>query len=120
MFGLQHTHQILVAYILGILGGFAFNCSIPLAFEMVLESVFPWGDVNSASSLVVLVSASLQIVFLIVPTKINGSAQWTGWVCAASVVAAAGMMFGVKLDYTRMKVDAPDFVAAAFDRSGCF
>ena len=120
MFGLHHNQQITVAYSLGILGGFAFNCSIPLGFEMVLETVFPWGQVNAASSLVVFTSASLQIVFLLVPIEINGSAQWTGWVCTLSVIIAATMMLCVKIGYRRMKVDSPTFTSCRFDGAGCF
>ena len=118
-FALDHGERVIVAYVLGILGGFAFNCSIPLCFEMVLETVFPWGDSNAASSLIVLTGSSIQVFFLLVPNKINGSAQWTGWVSAMSVVAAAFMVAFVKLDYARLRLDsASPSVACRFDKAG--
>ena len=45
-FPLSHTGTVHVAYVAGILAGFFFNCTTPLYFEMMMETVFGWGSEN--------------------------------------------------------------------------
>ena len=41
---LTHAASVRVAYVTGILGGACFNCSTPVLFELLMETVYGWGD----------------------------------------------------------------------------
>ena len=73
---LDHASLVNAVYIAGIAGGLCLNASLPLYFELTLESIFGFADESAATSLMILTNTVVQVVFLAIPTRINGSSEW--------------------------------------------
>ena len=127
--GDTHDSVLALAYGSGILGGFAFNCTVPLFFEITMELIFGWCSENTASSLLIFINTVVQIVFLAVPTEINGSSMWMNWLVVASFIICTVPVLFLKVPYVRSNCEAAQQedggqgtvdVAAACDELGCF
>ena len=119
--------SVLFLFIFGISGGFFYNTTIPLFFELAMETVYGWGTENSASMMLILVNTLFQIAYIAMPTKIGGTVQWPGWLAVCCLFASSSLLASVPVKYSRLEVDAADAelssnkapVGSAFDRSGC-
>jgi Mn2+/Fe2+ NRAMP family transporter len=89
----------------GIAAGLTFNCTIPLFFEMIMETVFGWASENAASTIVTWLNTAVQIVFLAIPTKIGGSAQWQVWSLVVLFLAAIFPLAALRMRYRRIEVE---------------
>jgi hypothetical protein len=103
---LSHSGLVQLVYAAGILGGLSLNASIPLYFELALESVFGFASETAATSLMILLNTAVQIIFLAIPTKIGGTAAWMNWLMLAICVLSIGPIFMFKAEYQRSEVDA--------------
>ena len=52
----------------------------------------------------------LQIIFLALPTKIDGSSIWMNWTSLCSVIICVVMMILYQVDYTRLKLDTTHLI----------
>ena len=85
--------------------GFFTNVSIPLQFELVAEAVFGVLPESMALAVCTITNTVLQIIFLALPTKINGSSIWMNWTSVFSVVICLFMLVIYKVDYSRVEMD---------------
>ena len=85
--------------------GFFTNVSIPLQFELVAEAVFGVLPESMALAVCTITNTVLQIIFLALPTKINGSSIWMNWTSVFSVVICLFMLVIYKVDYSRLEMD---------------
>jgi len=131
-FSFPHETVVVLAYASGIWGGFFFNCSIPLFFEMTMEVIFGWCPDSAATPVLIFVNTVVQIVFLALPTKIAGSALWMNWLTVGTFVLCALPVVLLRMDYARSDFDAASpqhedgklqrlgtSVASRFDDLGC-
>ena len=116
---LSHSQTVIVAYVTGIMGGFFFNCTTPLYFEIMMETVFGWASENAAGAVLILINTVVQILFLAVPTKIDGSAQWMNWLTCGLFVVCTGLVLAMKVEYRRSEVGHKR-AAIAMDDCGYF
>ena len=79
--------------------------SIPLQFELVAEAVFGVLPESMALAVCTITNTVLQIIFLALPTKINGSSIWMNWTSVFSVVICLFMLVIYKVDYSRLEMD---------------
>lgn len=100
-----HDDTVTVAYATGILGGFFFNCTTPLYFEMLMETVCGWASENASGAVLILVNTVVQILFLAVPTKIDGSPQWMNWLTLGLFTATTSLVLTMRVEYRRSEVD---------------
>ena len=94
-----------VTYLCGILGGLMFNSSIPLFLEMIMETIFGWGNETIGSMLFTMINTLIQILFLVIPTEINGSTLWMAWLNCCSMVAGCLVLYFCKVQYKRLEFD---------------
>jgi hypothetical protein len=121
----DHTVRISIAYATSIMGGAALNITVPLFFEMIMETIFGWADENIGSMLTIAINTIVQIVFLIALAEINPDAStiWTSWVLAGSMAVAFVFMLFLRIDYRRLAVDLGTDVkktGSHFDRTGFY
>jgi len=103
----------------GIMGGFGFNCILPLFFELTLETVFGFAKASAAASMLIFTEAVVQISFLAVPTKIGGSAVWMNWLMLSAMSFSFLVMVFFRPRYSRLELDQGRDVATGCDRFGC-
>jgi FLVCR family MFS transporter len=120
-----HGTQLMVAYATSITGGACLNVTVPLFFELVMESVYGWGDESLGSMVTTLINVMVQIAFLVVlaETDPNMSKLWTSWALAAGIGVGFISMLFLRVDYRRLSVDkgtALDKTGSGFDRMGCY
>jgi FLVCR family MFS transporter len=120
----QHE-RVILAYITSIIGGAALNVSVPLFFELIMESIYGWADENIGSMVTILINTIIQIGFLIALAVMDSSISkiWTSWALAGSMLAAFSLMLFLKVDYRRLSVDKGkdlDETGSKFDRFGCY
>jgi len=97
------------------------NVTVPLYFELTLETIFGFGDELAASTVLIVCNTIVQIIFLGVPTEIDGSAFWMNCV-VCGVVGITLLPMGIfKAKYLRLAVDTDgqEDPARGFDRVGC-
>ena len=122
---LTHAASVRVAYVTGILGGACFNCSTPVLFELLMETVYGWGDEGVGSMLSVLANTMIQIAFLVLMAIIDQDASklWISWLNAGAMAAGAAAILLTRVEYRRLAVDRGVPLAEAgsrFDRVvGC-
>jgi nitrate/nitrite transporter NarK len=104
-----------LAYITAIVAGFASSSTIPLFFELIMETTFGFMTPNAVCSFVVFVSAIVQIAFLCVPTQINGSVEWMNWTVATVACVFGALVLAFRPKYLRLDLDAE---AAGHEASG--
>jgi FLVCR family MFS transporter len=91
-------------YISCIAGSALMNATIPLFYELAMETVFPIGE-GSASGALVLFQNLLQSVFLVLPLKTLG-VDWMAWsLCLIIVVCILPLVFGFKEEQHRRARD---------------
>jgi FLVCR family MFS transporter len=90
------------AYLSCILGGFCINGTIPLFYELAVETTFPIAE-GSTAGFLVLVQNLLQTLFLVVPT--GGGTKWMNWVLASTIPLFAVAMLPFDERYARQDVD---------------
>lgn len=123
---LSHSTSVTVAYATGIIGGMALNISVPLFFEMIMETVYGWGDEGVGSMLTILINTIVQIVFLIVLAGADpkSSNLWTSWTNAASLALCFLVLLFLRVEYRRLSIDEGTPLSKTgvwFDRSlGCY
>jgi len=105
-FSASHSYNLSLAYASGIWGGFFFNSSIPLFFEMAMEIVFGWCSQTTTSAFLVFVATSAQIIFLAIPTQINGSSRWMNWTLVFVFVGCTVGTMILRMHYARSSFDA--------------
>jgi len=69
---LSHAATVKVAYASGILGGFFFNCTTPLYFEIMMETVFGWASENSSGAVLILVKNHILALlsnYIVAPSR---------------------------------------------------
>jgi MFS family permease len=120
-----HHTQIAIAYATAITGGAALNITVPLFFELIMESIYGWADENIGSMITILINTLMQIGFLIALAVVdpNASTIWTSWALAASMAVAFVFMFFLRIDYRRLAVDLGTDLKATgchFDRAGFY
>ena len=95
-----------LAYGTAIVAGFAFNSTIPLFFELIMETTFGFMTPSAACSFVVFVNTIVQIAFLCVPTQIDGSAEWMNWTVAIVMCVFGALLLSFRPKYLRLDLDA--------------
>lgn len=120
----QHE-RVVIAFITSIGGGAALNICVPLFFELIMESIYGWGDESIGSMLTIFINTIIQIVFLIVLAEMDPSTSriWTSWALAGSTSVAFIFMLFLKVDYRRLSVDLNTELRETgcyFDRHGCY
>ena len=88
---------VILLNVFGISGGFFFNTTTPLFFELTMETIFGWANENAASMILILVNTLFQIAFVAIPTKIGGTIHWPQWLCVAILVVVAGLLWSVPM-----------------------
>ena len=90
-----------------ILGGFFTNGTIPLFFEMAVETAYPVAEGTSSGLLTVAVNI-LQLVFYIFPMLPNFGLKWINW-CTFVTYAACILLLALWRErYYRSEVDDRD------------
>lgn len=97
--------RIVLLYVTIICTGFFTNISIPLQYELLAENVFGMMSESMALAVCTITNTILQIIFLALPTKINGSSIWMNWTSLFSVIISVLMIILYKVDYARLKLD---------------
>ena len=92
-------------YVVTILGGMMINGTIPLFYELGMETVFPIPE-SGAAGLMMLVQNALQSAFLAVPTPHGSSAMWMNWTLAACIPVFMLWMATFTERYPRADMDA--------------
>ena len=90
--------------------GFFVNISIPLQFELVVETVYGIMSESMALAICTITNTILQIIFLALPTKIDGSSIWMNWTSLCAVIICVVMMILYQVDYTRLKLDTTHLI----------
>ena len=123
---LSHPSSIAFAYVTAITGGCAFNISVPLLFELIMESVFGWGEEGLGSMMTVFINTAMQVFFLVVLASSDPDASklWTAWATAGSMgICCVGLLF-LRVEYRRLAIDQGTQLSetgCAFDRAvGCY
>jgi FLVCR family MFS transporter len=113
-----HSSRIQIAYGSSILGGAALNITVPLFFELIMESIYGWADENIGSMITIAVNTVVQIAFLVGLAEVDPSASviWTSWVLAASMAVALVFMVFLRVDYRRLAVDT----GTDLKQTGCY
>lgn len=112
--------RVSLAYSTAVLGGLAFYSTIPLFFELTLETIYGWANETAASTALMLVNGLCQVLFLAAPTHLSGSAGWMPWLTAAMCAASLALVASMRVEYRRLRVDLGEMkVASPFDASGC-
>ena len=123
---LSHAASVTVAYATGIVGGMALNISVPLFFELIMETIYGWGDEGAGSMLTILINTVVQIIFLIVLAGADkGSSNlWTSWANAVSLTICFVVLMFLRVEYRRLAVDKGTELRSTgvwFDRAvGCY
>jgi hypothetical protein len=97
--------RIVLLYVTIICTGFFTNISIPLQYELLAENVFGMMSESMAIAICTITNTILQIIFLALPTKINGSSIWMNWTSLFSIIISVLMIIIYKVDYTRLMLD---------------
>jgi MFS family permease len=92
-------------YITCIGAGFFTNISIPLQYEILVETVYGVMSEAAAVAAVACTSTIVQIILLSFPSKIGGSTIWMNWACLISYLVSWAMLVLFKVDYKRLEVD---------------
>ena len=121
---LEQHERVVVAYVTSICGGAAINISVPLFFELIMESIYGWADESIGSMVTILINTVVQIGFLAALAEMNADVSkiWTSWALAGSMLVAFVFMFFLKVDYLRLSVDQGkelEDTGSRFDRLGC-
>ena len=141
-----HGDALRIAVPAAIFGGFCFNCTIPLFFELTMETVFGWAADADAAAVIVLFNTVVQISVLAFPVDSFGSKDWLTFALVGSFATATALLCASSIEYSRSETDmraaaarvaagaggenggeAPGAggggeqgIACSFDRSGCF
>jgi len=99
-------------YVTVILGGFCINGTIPLFYELAVETTFPIAE-GSTTGCLVLVQNLIQSMYLGVPVDTLGTA-WMNWALAGILPAAILAFIPFEEVYKRRMVD-DGFVCPAND-----
>ena len=102
---LGRSDTVMLLYITGVAGGFFFNTTTPLFFELAMETVYGWASENASSMVLILANTIFAIIFTALPTKMGGTTQWPSWLCSGSVAATAAFLCCVPIRYSRLEVD---------------
>jgi len=106
-----------LTFVSGVAGGLFSNCSLSLFFEMVMETTFGWCDDAAASTVLVMINSAVQVVFLAIPTKIAGSAQWMNWLMLLALLVTVVPLSLTRVRYRRLEVDLRGSSAAGASAS---
>jgi MFS family permease len=123
---LSHATSVTVAYVTGIVGGMALNISVPLFFELIMETIYGWGDEGAGSMLTILINTVVQIAFLVALAGADkdSSNLWTSWANAISIAVCFVVLLFLRVDYRRLSIDegtALERTGVWFDRAlGCY
>ena len=98
--------QLSYLFAMCILSGFFVNTSIPLCFELIMETVYGIIDEAMACAIQCMTNAIVQIVVLAMPTQFNGSTIWLDWVTFGSYVVGLLLLLVFKVEYGRTALDA--------------
>lgn len=90
-------------YASSILGGLFLNGTIPLFYELCVETTFPIPE-GSTVGFLVLVMNSMQTVWMAVPLQQLGTA-WMNWSLVVVIPAAVLLMSTFEEDYARARID---------------
>ena len=82
-----------------------------------METVFGWASENAAATIVTWLNTAVQIVFLAIPTKIGGSAQWQVWSLVVLFLAAIFPLAALRMRYRRIEVEGGKGVGGGEPRS---
>jgi len=93
-------------YLAVILGGLCINGTIPLFYELAVETTYPIAE-GSTTGFLVLIQNLIQSVFLAIPVNSLGT-QWMNWLLAAIIPAGTLWFCLFKEDYKRSRVDGDD------------
>ena len=96
-----------VLFITCILGGFFTNGSIPLFFEMAVETAYPVAEGITSGFLTVSANI-LQLVFYIFPMIPNFGLKWINWCIFATYAVCVPLLALWKERYYRSEVDDQD------------
>ena len=64
-----------------------------------------WLPEGVASATLIMVNSVVQIIFLAVPTKINGSSQWMNWLTFATFAIGTVPLVMIRVEYARTELD---------------
>jgi FLVCR family MFS transporter len=90
-------------YGMSVLGGLFVNGTIPLFYELGVESAFPIAE-GLSTSVLTLLNNFWCLVFLIVPVFVTSTA-WMNWSIVIGAVVGAVLMVPFKEDYKRLNYD---------------
>lgn len=97
---------LLALYVTSIVGTILINCTIPLFFEMGVESVFPVAEGLTTTTLTTMnsVGCFLFLAVLSLPGAARSSA-WMNWACAAACAVAFAVILPLSEKRTRSTLD---------------
>ncbi|XP_020893651.1 solute carrier family 49 member 4 homolog [Exaiptasia diaphana] len=93
-----------ILYVTSILGGFFVNGSIPLFFELGVESTYPIAE-GITSGCLTFSNNFIQVVFYIFPMIPHFGTSWINWVTFGSCLASVPLLVVWKAKYYRSQVD---------------
>ena len=105
-------------YVSAVVGGACLNGTIPLFYELCVETTFPIGE-GSTEAFLVLLQNLVQTIFLAVPPSALGGTAWMNWSLALATPFFLVMLLPFKPQYLRYAIDhahashAPTAAAAA-------
>ncbi|KAL9988616.1 hypothetical protein ACROYT_G003082 [Oculina patagonica] len=93
-----------VLFLTFILGGFFTNATVPLFFEMAVETAYPVAE-GITSGLLTVSSNVLSLVFYIFPMLPNFGLKWINWCTFATFAACVPLLALWRERYYRSEVD---------------
>jgi FLVCR family MFS transporter len=94
----------ILLYVTSILGGLFVNGSIPLFFELAVESTYPIAEGITAGCLT-FSNNFLQVVFYIFPMVPNFGTRWINWAAFSSCLMSIPLLAVWKAKYYRSQID---------------
>lgn len=94
----------ILLYITSILGGLFVNGSIPLFFELGVESTYPIAE-GITSGCLTFSNNFIQVIFYIFPMIPHFGTRWINWVAFVSCIASVPLLVVWKAKYYRSQVD---------------
>ena len=100
---LPSTKSLLYSSIIS--GGFVYNGTLPLFFELAMECVYPVGE-GVAGGILVTVATVAMLVFYVAFMVPNSDARWMNWVTVVGLgVCVVGLLIH-REKYTRFDLDS--------------
>ena len=91
-------------YVTAVVGGACMNGTIPLFYELCVETTFPIGE-GSTEAFLVLLQNVIQSLFLAVPPSAFGGTTWMNWCLSGATPAFLVILLPFRAEYKRHTID---------------